>query len=158
MQKNRNDILNEVAYYYSSKLAQHGETARGVDWNDEKSQTLRFEQLSKIINTQNTFSVNDLGCGYGALFDFLRNNYRSFTYFGIDVSMDMIQVARKRYQDKPEAQFVVSAKPDHIADYGVASGIFNVRLNRSIEEWRSYLEATLDKLDQPVVLVLRSIA
>lgn len=148
MQKNRTDLLIEVADYYSSKLAQHGETARGVDWNDEKSQTLRFEQLSKIVNTQNTFSVNDLGCGYGALFDFLRNNYRSFTYFGIDVSMDMIQVARKRYQDKAEAQFVVSAKPDHIADYGVTSGIFNVRLNRSTEEWRSYLEATLDTLDQ----------
>ncbi len=43
------NILNDVSEYYSSKLAKHGETPRGVDRNGEVSQTLRFEQLSKII-------------------------------------------------------------------------------------------------------------
>ena len=43
------DILTQVATYYSDKLAEHGETARGVDWNGEESQVLRFEQLCRII-------------------------------------------------------------------------------------------------------------
>ena len=59
-------ILTEVADYYSAKLAEHGETPRGVDWNGEESQVLRFAQLAKIIQPSSTFSLNDVGCGYGA--------------------------------------------------------------------------------------------
>ena len=35
-----------------------------------------------------------------------------------------------------------------MADYGIASGIFNVRLERSDVEWRDYLETTLNVLDR----------
>lgn len=147
MQNKKTDLLTEVAEYYSSKLKQHGETPRGVDWNGEESQTLRFEQLFKIVNPSNHFSVNDLGCGYGAFYDFLAQRYESFSYSGIDVSEDMIRAATQRYQDRSQARFVQSCEPEQVADYGVASGIFNVRLSRSVDEWASYLEATLDTLN-----------
>ena len=148
MQNNKTDLLTEVAGYYTSKLAQHGETPQGVDWNGEESQTLRFEQLCKIVDTSNQFSINDLGCGYGALFDFLVHRYETFSYSGIDVSESMIRTAEQRNQNSTQARFVLSSEPDQVADYGVASGIFNVRLGRSDDEWRSYLEATLDVLDR----------
>ncbi len=38
--------------------------------------------------------------------------------------------------------------PAEIADYGIASGIFNVRLGHSDSEWQNYLERTLDVLDR----------
>lgn len=148
MESHSTDLLTEVAEYYSAKLTQHGETPRGVDWNGEESQALRFEQLSKIININHNFSVNDLGCGYGALYDFLNDKHESFLYSGLDISENMIQAAQRRYQSKTKAHFVVSSKPDQVADFGIASGIFNVRLGRSDEEWNSYLEATLDVLDR----------
>lgn len=148
MKNNKTELLTEVAEYYSSKLAQHGETPRGVDWNGEESQTLRFEQLCKIVDTSNPFSVNDLGCGYGAFYDFLAHRSESFSYSGFDVSEDMIRAAERRYQDRNQARFVLSSEPVQVADYGVASGIFNVRLGRSDDEWRSYLESTLDALDR----------
>jgi SAM-dependent methyltransferase len=148
MQENKTDLLTEVADYYSEKLAQHGETPRGVDWNGEESQELRFEQLCKIIDGRSQFSLNDLGCGYGALHDFLVGRYSGFSYSGIDVSESMIRSAEQRYQGIPQARFVLSSQPDGAADYGVASGIFNVRLGRSDAEWRAYLEATLDNLDR----------
>jgi SAM-dependent methyltransferase len=141
-------ILSEVATYYSEKLAEHGETPKGVDWNGEVSQTLRFEQLCKIVSTTNQFSINDLGCGYGALYDFLGDEFENFSYSGVDVSDSMIYAAQQRYKDKNQARFVASSEPDQVADYGVASGIFNVRLDRTDEEWRLYLEATLDVLDR----------
>lgn len=141
-------ILSEVAEYYTAKLAAHGETSRGVDWNGEEGQTLRFTQLCKIINKANHFSINDLGCGYGALYDFLSSKNENFSYSGIDISDSMIRAAEGRYQDKPHARFVLSGEPDQTADYGVASGIFNVRMGRSDDEWRSYFEATLDVLDR----------
>jgi SAM-dependent methyltransferase len=151
-------ILCEVASYYSEKLAQHGETPQGVDWNGEDSQTLRFEQLSKIVNTANQFSIHDLGCGYGAFYEFLTRKHESFSYSGIDVSESMIHAAEQRYKNihaaeqryknKIQVSFFASSEPDQVADYGVASGIFNVRLNRTDEEWRTYLEAALDVLDR----------
>lgn len=148
MQKTKTDLLIEVAEYYTSKLAQHGETPQGVDWNGEESQMLRFEQLSKIVDTSKHFSINDLGCGYGALYDFLTQKYESFAYAGVDVSENMIRSAEQRYQATSKARFVLASEPEQIADYGVASGIFNVRLRRSDDEWWAHLEATLDILDR----------
>ncbi len=147
MQNKTTELLSDVAKYYSAKLAQHGETPSGVDWNDKESQVLRFEQLSKLINSKGSFSVNDLGCGYGSFYDYLSSKHESFAYAGIDVSGDMIRAAKQRYIDKQNTRFIMSSKPDNVADYSVASGIFNVRLGRSDEEWRAYFEATLDVLD-----------
>lgn len=148
MQNKKTDLLIEVAEYYATRLAQHGETPHGVDWNGEESQTLRFAQLCKIIDAPDQFSINDLGCGYGALYNYLTRDYADFSYSGIDVSESMIRAAEQRCKDKDHVRYVLSSEPDQIADYGVASGIFNVRLRRSDAEWRIYLEATLDALDQ----------
>lgn len=144
----RDALLSDVATYYSDKLAEHGQSPRGVDWNGEESQTLRFQKLCNVIDTTNQFSINDLGCGYGALHDFLACKYENFSYVGVDVSQSMICAAKKRYQEVSDARFVFSSEPDQVADYGVASGIFNVRLGQSDAEWQAYLEATLDVLDR----------
>ncbi len=148
MQENKTDLLAGVADYYSEKLAQYGETPRGVDWNGAESQELRFEQLCKIIDGRQLFSINDLGCGYGALQDFLTAHFPEFSYSGFDVSENMIKSAKRRYQSIEHTRFIVSSHPDHIADYGIASGIFNVRLDRSDDEWQTYIETMLDILDR----------
>jgi len=142
-------LLDDVARYYSGKLAAHGETAKGVDWNGHESQALRFKQLCKIIGAdRTTFSINDLGCGYGALLDHLACSYQAFSYCGVDVSADMIGAATRRYEGRTGCRFIIAAEPDAPADYGVASGIFNVRLNRTDAEWQDYLFTTLDLLDR----------
>ena len=147
MPSNKIDLLAEVAQYYSTKLAEYGETPRGVDWNGEDGQKLRVEQVCKIIDVDH-FSINDLGCGYGALYDFLVSKKKSFSYLGVDVSEGMIRAAEKRYKGLPQARFALSNEFDEAADFGVASGIFNVRMGRSDDQWRIYLEATLDLLDR----------
>jgi SAM-dependent methyltransferase len=141
-------ILTEVADYYSAKLAEHGETPRGVDWNGEESQILRFAQLAKIIQPSSAFSLNDLGCGYGALFDYLNKLSSGVTYIGCDVSGDMVSAAQARYANYANARFVEASEPSDVADYSVASGIFNVRLGRNDAEWKAYLETTLDVLNR----------
>jgi SAM-dependent methyltransferase len=147
--------LTKVADYYSRKLTEHGQTPQGVDWNGEESQILRFQQLTKIIKlnhlrnaSSNEFSVNDLGCGYGALFNYLQNNYINFSYTGIDISYDMIRAAQNSFRDERKARFLLANQPDKIADYGIASGIFNVRLRYSDKLWRHHIEATLDILNK----------
>lgn len=142
-------LLAEVASYYSQKIIEYGASPKGVDWNGHKSQNTRFEQLLNLINFQvPTFSVNDLGCGYGALLDQLKNKHTSFLYHGFDISDAMIKSAEQRYLGDQRVQFFTSSEPNSLADYGMASGIFNVRLGRTDDEWFCYLKTTLDALDR----------
>lgn len=142
------ESLTGVAQYYSAKLMEHGQTAQGVDWNGEDGHALRFKQLCKVIEQPSDFSVNDLGCGYGALYDYLSCHYRRFLYAGIDISSDMISAARDRFSDKSNVTFAEGGEPPTIADYGVASGIFNVRLTLSNVRWREHLQSVLDSLNR----------
>ncbi|MBC7488712.1 MAG: methyltransferase domain-containing protein [Glaciimonas sp.] len=148
MSDHHKHILTEVADYYSKKLVAHGESAQGVDWNGEQSQMLRFRQLCRIINGPGHFSINEIGCGYGALCDFLAQEYPSYRYTGIDISEKMIEAGRRRHSKNDALRFILSSEPDQVADYGVASGIFNIRLQNSYEEWRSYVECNLNVLNE----------
>ena len=146
MENRQNNILEDVADYYTTKIMEHGDTPRGVDWNGEESQLLRFKKLLEVIDAHDDFSINDLGCGYGALYEYLIKQYCDFQYAGCDVSSAMIQMAMARYTQSSNAQFYVSEKPKTLADYGVASGIFNVRLKHKDSAWWRYLISTLDVL------------
>jgi len=149
MSDGKADLLGEVASYYACRLAEHGATARGVDWNGEAGQLARFAQLCKVIDpSADHFSLNDLGCGYGALLEYLSGHRARCSYLGIDVSEEMISAARRRHADAAAARFIASCEPDRVADYGLASGIFNVRQNRSNDEWAGYLRDVLDVLDR----------
>lgn len=149
MHDTKTELLNEVSTYYAEKLAEHGDTPRGVDWNGEESQATRFDQLCKIIRAESTsFSLNDLGCGYGALLDYLKDCLASPDYLGVDIAAEMIKAARERNAHTPSIRFLNAAEPDRVADYGVASGIFNVRLGRTDTEWYEHLVTTLDVLDR----------
>lgn len=154
MSDSHEPILIDIAKYYSDKLTEHGESPHGVDWNGEEGQTLRFAQLCKIIDLSSGFSINDLGCGYGALYDFLLQQHTYFSYAGIDISEKMIAAAHRRHSEDSnesdcknvQARFLCASQPDQVADYGVASGIFNVRLEKSDAEWKAYMMDGLDKL------------
>jgi SAM-dependent methyltransferase len=140
------DPLENIADYYSRALAEHGPTARGVDWNGTDSQQLRFAQLCSVISEPGGFSLHDVGCGYGALLEFLRARYSSFSYLGTDLATDMVRAASERCA-AGDARFEVGTIPDASADYTVASGVFNVRLGVSDGDWLRHIEDTLDAFD-----------
>lgn len=140
-------LLEDVGRYYSRKLEEHGATPRGVDWNGAESQALRFEQLMRIADGTGGFSLVDLGCGYGALYDYVAARFPSVTYMGTDISTAMIETARHRLGSNPSCRFQVGARPEQPADYAVASGLFNVRLHHDEVEWHTYMLETLQTLD-----------
>lgn len=141
-------LIDDVARYYSSRLAEHGETPKGVDWNGEQGQILRFQQLSKIIQDDSSFTLTDIGCGYGAYLEYLLEYHPVSGYLGVDVSESMILAARKRHSQQASARFITASEPNSVADYCVASGIFNVRLGHEVDEWVDYFLETLDVLDK----------
>ncbi|MDA0849061.1 MAG: class I SAM-dependent methyltransferase [Verrucomicrobia bacterium] len=140
------DLLSSVSSYYTSKITQYGCTPKGVDWNGIKGQDLRFEQLKKVIQGKDFFSINDLGCGYGALFQYLIKHYEDFSYQGTDVSAAMVSEAiGMNYGER--AKFKKSSNLVRIADYSVASGVFNVKLDQSNETWGKFVLSVLDDLN-----------
>jgi len=140
--------LAEVARYYSDKIQEFGATPEGVDWNGAESQELRFDQLAKIIRPAEGVTINDLGCGYGSLFDHLIKHHPVTSYLGVDVSDDMVDAAKGLHAGDERARFIHSAVPDRVADYGVASGIFNVRLEAGDDDWMQHIMNTLDVLNE----------
>jgi SAM-dependent methyltransferase len=136
-------IFGRVAGYYGEKVRAHGNTARGVDWNSEASQELRFRQLLSLCDSSTSFSLLDIGCGYGALFDFLMAQKVAVDYRGFDIAPEMVSAARSRH---PNACFTSDRAAVESADYSVASGIFNVRLQTSEAEWKDYVAHTLDDM------------
>ena len=57
------EIIADVGEYYTGKLREHGTSPRGVDWNGEQSQRVRFDQLLKICPEEGPFSLLDDGGG-----------------------------------------------------------------------------------------------
>jgi SAM-dependent methyltransferase len=131
-----------VADYYAARLADHGPTAAGVDWNSRESQELRFEQLLRVMDRDAAGSLNDYGCGYGALLEFIQGRGLQLDYFGYDIAEQMVAVAQERATDAA-ARFTTVAAELPVADYTVASGIFNVRLEADDAAWLEHVVATL---------------
>lgn len=134
-----------VAAYYGGKVARFGPTPLGVDWTCEPTQQLRFVQLLKVIEPGSHFTINDFGCGYGALLPFLRQRRlaRDFDYLGLDIAQPMIDAARALHARRRNARFECGETPSCAADYSVASGIFNVRLDVPDAQWRGLVMRTL---------------
>ena len=141
-------IHDALADHIDNALAEHGPTPLGVGWNSTASQIIRFEQLIKIVDQPGDFSINDLGCGYGALLDFLQPRFPVVSYSGYDVSAAMIAVAKARNANNALARFHLGSDPANPADYCVASGLFSLRLRQSESAWERYVLATLDVLDR----------
>jgi cyclopropane fatty-acyl-phospholipid synthase-like methyltransferase len=143
----RREVIHvAVADYYSGKFAEHGASARGVDWSSEESQELRFEQLAQLLrHEEDGFTVNDLGCGYGAFAAFLARHGFDAEYTGYELSEAMLAHARKAFGGEEKVRFEEGAVLG-AADYSVASGIFNVRLGFGDREWGTYVDETIEEL------------
>jgi SAM-dependent methyltransferase len=139
-------IRGDVESYYSEKIEVHGPTAQGVDWNSPDSQRLRFVQLLKLVDRNQPFTINDYGCGYGALADYLRSEGYAFQYLGFDISRKMIAKANELHAAMQGVTFVGKERDLREADYTVASGIFNVKLKAATEAWEGYMLRTLERI------------
>jgi SAM-dependent methyltransferase len=130
----------QSAAYYAEKLRRHGATFRGVDWNSAESQERRFAELLRIAADAEVVSLNDYGCGYGALVDYLRRvRPDAFDYVGYDASAEMIDAARLRFAGVPRCAFTSARTAVTPRDYTVASGVFNVKLNTPAGQWWDYV-------------------
>jgi len=141
-------VYARIEVYYANKISRHGVGPRGVDWTCAATQELRFVQLLKLCDFSRPFSLNDVGCGYGALVGFLarRHPEADIDYLGVDLSPAMISRARRRYRSVHGRGFVVGNKIPRIADYAIASGVMNVMLDHPGALWEEFVADMLRRM------------
>ena len=140
--------LDAVSAYYSGTLQRFGAMPLGVDWPNRLNQELRLVQLLKVCDLSAPRSLNDVGCGYGALRTLLSRRHRraQIDLLGTDVSPAMVGAARRRWRHRADCAFEVAEGAVRLADYSLASGIFNVKLACPLPEWEALVAGTLDNL------------
>lgn len=138
-------LLTEVRQYYSRKIDTYGATPLGVDWSCVPTQQMRFVHLLKLCNFDAPITLNDVGCGYGALLTFLAKRFRgkAVSYLGIDLSPAMIAHAQALWRKREDTAFAVASMSPRTADYSIASGIFNVKLTQPVDVWEHFVAKTL---------------
>ena len=142
------NYLKVISDYYSEKIDAFGPTPKGVDWKNHESQIIRLEKIAEILPTEDQFSLNDLGCGYGELAIYLKNTNYVFTYSGYDLSEKMIMEARKRLSTFPDLTLINSSTIEFERDYSVASGIFSVKADIAEPIWEKHIYETLRMMNQ----------
>lgn len=80
---------------------------------DNNLATFTFKQTNaKIVSTLNPkagSSLLDVGCGSGILLDQLDNLNRGMKLFGIDITPLMVQVAQRKFANRPTIQIAEAA-------------------------------------------------
>jgi SAM-dependent methyltransferase len=139
--------IEQVKSYFEERVVQFGDSPRGADWNSVNSQEVRFDQLLKIIDNDEPFSLIDYGCGYGALADYLEVKGFKVDYYGFDIVEKMIETAREHNVGKSNRTFVTKSSDLPVCDYVVASGIFNYRADDSFDHWTEYVIEVLTQFN-----------
>lgn len=141
--------LSDVARLYESSLEKYGTVPLGVGWRDKRSHALRFEKLVSGVDIGGPIAINDLGCGYGSLYGYLISAGMDVSrYRGYDISEKMLAEARRELPDDACVELTHAATLDKVEDYSVASGVFNVRLEKTEEEWREYVLAMIANMNE----------
>ena len=96
-----NDI-KRINEFYNKLISDHGCNPQALSWNNDYTQKIRFIALTQIYNLDNK-TILDVGCGFGDLYDLLKEKYKDFKYTGIDVLPNMIQNAKKKH---PNIDFI----------------------------------------------------
>ncbi len=145
-----NSALNLIAECYSKQFSSKGATHEGVLWTTQAEQTLRFQTMLNLLEPSFPgcgMSVNDLGCGYGAFFLYLRDHpaLAKGKFYGYDLCQEFIDDATQTISD-PRASFHLSSYALHQADYSFASGTFNFKGPQEEAEWNFYIKDSLRQL------------
>ena len=134
---------------YKDRLADLGPTPNGVFWRNESTQIARFDALLNLVATVTPVAnpmLGDVGCGYGAMLDFVRKTprYQNFHYNGIDINRAMINSCKQKFPDQKHLFFVGKHPPSPV-DFCVFSGTFNLCHTTDTQLWHEYMFGNLQQ-------------
>lgn len=113
--------------FYSSAIVNHGISAKGLNWNSSKTQTIRFRAILKLLNKKlQDYTLLDAGCGFGDFYIYLeKNSNLPKDYIGVDCHDDMVSIASNNTGCRIINMDVIKHDLPK-ADYIVCSGALNI--------------------------------
>ena len=109
---------------YRDMFHKHGDSPEATGMSEE-GHRFRFRKLMEIADLRNR-RVLDLGCGIGAFYPYLLEQFGQVDYTGIDIVPDTIEHAAKKY---PNARFLcrdlLTEGLDERFDYVLINTVFN---------------------------------
>jgi SAM-dependent methyltransferase len=144
----KNHISELLQKHYKSAITQHGPTAKGVDWGDDRTAEIRHKQMRKVIvSCDRKISLLDVGCGYGAFYDYLKSEQIDVDYLGIDVVEEMVDLARKKHIQGTFIHTDFLSYDSALAfDYAICNGILTQKLDVSLLDMECFAKEIIKKM------------
>ena len=141
-------FLNQkISFIYSKRFQRYHNTPKGVFWNSNLSQDLRLNIILDTIIRKlkyNKFSLADVGCGYGRLFEIIkeRNLDNKINYYGFDINKEFVSFCSINNKFE-KVSFEVGTYPSKNVDFVVISGAYNLTPTNNIHSWENYIITNL---------------
>ena len=141
-----------ISGYYDRLIEKYGiNSIQSIGWTSGK-QEIRFHELINYFQFKKYFTLLDLGCGRGDLFNYLTDmrSINTFEYLGCDVNLNFIEYASKRFDNINTCNFMHSQDdfPSKLEgnsyDFCVASGLLSSSF--VTEDYRDNLLVSLYKI------------
>jgi hypothetical protein len=141
--------LKKIQSLYANNLDELGVSSESVGWPDSDKHTLRFKKLFANSPDLLSGSLNDLGCGYGAVLDFLQGEGITLArYNAYDIVPQMLESIDIQRFSKTDISKFDQPRLETVADFSITSGIFNVCYEENKKTWTQYILDTLHNLDE----------
>lgn len=120
------------AKFYDDRVKLFGKSIKSVGWSSVEQQFLRFDIL--LRGAPFTLdSILDTGCGLGDLLTYLdERGFKYHRYIGIDISNEMINIAKKEHRST-HTKFICSdfkkLRKIKCFSYIIMSGSLNLKTN-----------------------------
>jgi dTDP-4-amino-4,6-dideoxygalactose transaminase/SAM-dependent methyltransferase len=148
------DAYRKLADHYDACLRQHGDTAKGADWPNQKDRETRFSVMLDLLEDDLSPHIDllDFACGTGDLLRYIRARASPrIHYRGVDISADAIARANSKF---PGASFtridLLNAPEEEVAalaaDYCVINGLFTVKSSLADADMWLFMTRTLERL------------
>jgi len=143
------NIDSKIAEIYNQRFLKLGPSPEASMWFSKKRQFARFDIIFneiKLLNKNNKRSIIDIGCGYGAFYEFLsvRGADDIWSYYGYDVSNEVIKFCKEKYSQG--AAFYTGSIPTFTAEFVIMSGTYNFFPSRDYNSWKIYFYKSLKTL------------
>lgn len=134
--------MADIISSYQKRFRKYGGHSRALKWEHAGAKHQRARHLTGELNFSGK-TVLDVGCGFGDVTWIIRKRTKDFTYTGVDIVPEFIEVAKKRY---PGHRFLVRdyfANPlEENFDIVLCSGALNSNVPDNMG-WRKQAIATM---------------
>jgi hypothetical protein len=143
----------EIVQYYEARLAEHGDTHRGVDWPNAHEATTRYRVMLDVIREPRPTPVTllDFGCGASHLYDFMLSPAgkpisAGVSYSGLDLSAEFVALSRRKHPDITYYHLDALREADGLpdVDYVAMNGVFTHKHGLTYDEMLVFFQNMLE--------------